>query len=348
MPGHEGEPPTVAAIVPNYNYERFVADAVSSLLAQTVPFSEIVVVDDGSVDESLSVLEQFTGQIRVVRKPNGGQLSAVWAGLTEISSDFVYVLDADDLADANLVETVLPLLASRPVKLQFQLHSMDEFANPIDSVFPTYGADYGSERMVADNEALGFYVCPPTSGNVFRADYLRELSRADLNEREAFDGVVAQAAPYFGSSISINTSLARYRVHGTSDSQWGQPTPGLLRSEIKRFAARWVEVDSILATSGRPSRSPRKSAYVLERELMIAVLEGRRAPLAVVRRYVARILRSGVSRSQRVALSGWAISLTVLPPRRGASMVLSRRSAVRRGALVSLIARLARTTRPSA
>ena len=73
--------PTIAAVIPNYNYARFLPYALDSVLAQTSPFDEIIVVDDGSIDNSLEVLARYDGRIKVISIPNGGQLGAVRAGI---------------------------------------------------------------------------------------------------------------------------------------------------------------------------------------------------------------------------------------------------------------------------
>src|SRR5262245_16836752 len=62
-----------AAIVLNYNYAAFVADAVESVLKQSRPFDEVIVVNDGSTDNSLEVLEAYADRARVLDIPNGGQ-----------------------------------------------------------------------------------------------------------------------------------------------------------------------------------------------------------------------------------------------------------------------------------
>src|SRR4051812_15337721 len=94
---------SIAAVVVNYNYEKYVAAAVQSVLNQTMPFDEVIVVDDGSTDGSLQVLRPFADRVRVIAKQNGGPLSAAWVAVAETTSDYLYVLDADDLADPDLV-----------------------------------------------------------------------------------------------------------------------------------------------------------------------------------------------------------------------------------------------------
>ncbi|WP_210506512.1 glycosyltransferase family 2 protein [Naasia sp. SYSU D00057] len=335
---------TIAAVIVNYNYADYVADAVNSVLKQTVPFDEVIVVDDGSTDESLRVIEQFAPAVKIVAKTNGGQLSAVWAGVAAATSEYTYVLDSDDRAGARLVETIRPQLESRPVKLQFQLQAVTEAGAATESVFPSYPASYTSDQMIDDNRVLGFYLCAPTSGNVFRTEYLARLAgTGHLQEKGAFvDGVPAQLAPYFGSVTSLNEPLAQYRVHGRSDSQWGQPTTELLDRELREYGRRWEEVRAVLAEEGVPAPRYGTTAYTLERRLMSDVLDGRRPSAAPALAFARLVRRSSLPRSQKVLLCGWAFGLVVLPKRKAETLALSRRSPARRGPLLRWAANLAR------
>ncbi len=107
----------LSCLINNYNYGRFVAEAVESALSQSTPFDEVVVVDDGSSDHSLAVLaslEQRHPRLKVVQKPNGGQLSAFSAGLAASTGDVLYFLDADDLYEPDYVQRTAGVFQARP------------------------------------------------------------------------------------------------------------------------------------------------------------------------------------------------------------------------------------------
>lgn len=89
--------PTVSVIIPNYNYGRFLRESVESVLAQTYSCGEIIVVDDGSQDESLSVLEGFGDRVKVVRQQNRGVGCARNEGARIATGDLLAFLDADDI-----------------------------------------------------------------------------------------------------------------------------------------------------------------------------------------------------------------------------------------------------------
>ena len=73
----------VSIIIDNYNYAQFLPKAIDSALAQTYSHIEIIVVDDGSTDNSKEILEDYKERVQVFQKPNGGQASAFAFGLQQ-------------------------------------------------------------------------------------------------------------------------------------------------------------------------------------------------------------------------------------------------------------------------
>ena len=100
----------VSVVIPTYNYAHFVADAVDSALAQTHEPVEVIVVDDGSTDDTAAVLGRFGERITTIRKPNGGLSSARNAGIRAARGDFIAILDADDVWMPDKVQRQLALL----------------------------------------------------------------------------------------------------------------------------------------------------------------------------------------------------------------------------------------------
>ncbi len=90
--------PTVSAIVPTYNRAAFLGACLESLLAQSYPLAQIIVVNDGSTDHTLDVLESYKDRIEIISKENGGKSHALNCGLDVVTSDFVWVCDDDDIA----------------------------------------------------------------------------------------------------------------------------------------------------------------------------------------------------------------------------------------------------------
>jgi glycosyltransferase involved in cell wall biosynthesis len=90
-------PPLVSVIVPAYNCGRFVAEAVESALYQDYPAKEVIVVNDGSTDDTLIRLTRFGSAIRVISQKNAGPPAARNTGLREAQGSYIALLDADDV-----------------------------------------------------------------------------------------------------------------------------------------------------------------------------------------------------------------------------------------------------------
>jgi glycosyltransferase involved in cell wall biosynthesis len=88
---------TISCVVPVFNGERYVAEALESIFRQTHPVAELIVVDDGSEDRTPDVVAEFGDRVRYIRQANSGAPAARNRGLRESSGSFVSFLDADDL-----------------------------------------------------------------------------------------------------------------------------------------------------------------------------------------------------------------------------------------------------------
>ena len=101
--------PKVSILINNYNYGRFLGDAINSALAQTYPNIEVIVVDDGSTDNSREVIASYGARILSLLKTNGGQASALNASFAVCSGQIICLLDADDVFKPEKVERVVEI-----------------------------------------------------------------------------------------------------------------------------------------------------------------------------------------------------------------------------------------------
>jgi glycosyltransferase involved in cell wall biosynthesis len=105
----------VSIIIPLYNAEKYIAQTIRSAMAQTWPDTEIIIVDDGSTDNSLAIAQTFESEnIRIFRQENKGASAARNRGLLEGKGEYIQFLDADDLLSANKIEDQLNLLRTNP------------------------------------------------------------------------------------------------------------------------------------------------------------------------------------------------------------------------------------------
>lgn len=105
----------VSIIMPAFNAEAFIAEAIASVLVQTYVHWELLIVNDGSTDGTARVIERFTdARIRVFEQPNGGIGSARNLALGHVHGEFLGFLDADDVLPPNSVQARVDLLNARP------------------------------------------------------------------------------------------------------------------------------------------------------------------------------------------------------------------------------------------
>jgi glycosyltransferase involved in cell wall biosynthesis len=101
-------------IIPTFNHARFLGAAIDSALAQTLGAVDVIVVDDGSTDDTPAVLERYAGRVRVLRQPNRGLSAARNAGLAAARGTFVSFLDADDVMAPTKLAAQLAVVERSP------------------------------------------------------------------------------------------------------------------------------------------------------------------------------------------------------------------------------------------
>ena len=151
------EAPAVTVLMPVYNAERFVAQTVESVLAQTFTDFEFLIINDGSTDRSLEILQGYANKdsrIRLISRPNTGYVAALNEGLELARSELIARIDADDL--------------SHPRRLELQVARMQTEPELVALGSNAYAIDEGG-RM------LGDYDVPPTHEEI-EANHLRGSS----------------------------------------------------------------------------------------------------------------------------------------------------------------------------
>jgi glycosyltransferase involved in cell wall biosynthesis len=100
----------ISVIIPVFNCEKYIKYAIESVLNQNYPNIEVIVVNDGSTDNTLAVIEQFKDRIRIISQENRGQASARNTGIQQANGSIIGFIDADDLWTGDHIECMLPHL----------------------------------------------------------------------------------------------------------------------------------------------------------------------------------------------------------------------------------------------
>lgn len=107
--------PLVSVVIPSYNHARFIGEAVKSALGQTVKDLEVVVVDDGSSDETLQVLSRIKDdRLKIFSQENKGAHEALNRGIALSSGEFISILNSDDVYASNRIERLLAVVMEQP------------------------------------------------------------------------------------------------------------------------------------------------------------------------------------------------------------------------------------------
>lgn len=198
--------PTCSVIIPCYNGAAFVGEAITSVLSQTAPPREVIVVDDGSTDDSADIAERFGPPVRVVRQANAGVAAARNCGVRESRSEWIAFLDADD--------------AWEPTKLAEQFQKANEGCGFVYCNAANIGAHdnlaksrerYLREGWVFQPLLMGNFVT--TSGVLIRRDILTHTRGFDGRFSPAEDWAVWLEAATRTAFGCVRTPLVRYRFH---------------------------------------------------------------------------------------------------------------------------------------
>lgn len=235
----------ISVLIDTYNHERFIRTAIESVLAQS-QFAgrsdyEVVVVDDGSVDATPSILAEFGDAIRVVRKANGGQASAFTEGLKHCTGEIVLFLDGDDWWHLDKVARVMAVFDAHPecvavghgIIVTDDLSGDEERQSPGELTILNLGSDAGVQPFHSNMAYLG------TSRLAARREALDRVGRPPDPLTYEADEYFFTLLPAIGDLHVLPDCLTYYRLHGTNLYQASNTLAGksLGDEKLKKRAA---------------------------------------------------------------------------------------------------------------
>jgi glycosyltransferase involved in cell wall biosynthesis len=177
----EDRPPLVSIVTPSYNQGRFLRRTIDSVLNQTYPYIEYLVMDGGSQDESVEILKSYGDRFCWVSERDGGQTDAINKGLARARGDILAYLNSDDVLRPNAVERAIAHFRRNPAC--DLLYGKAHYLNEQDEIIGIYAtADYSFERLMMD-----CCICQPAA--FWRAAIARKVGPFDdrLNYVMDFD-----------------------------------------------------------------------------------------------------------------------------------------------------------------
>lgn len=265
--------PRVSVVIDNYNYGRFLGEAIDSVLAQDLPREryEIVVVDDGSTDDTREVLARYAADVRAVFQENQGCAAALTRGFAEAKGEIVSILDADDVFAPTKLRRVLDRFDREPdlTAVEHFLHDADGELRPRPVRYPDWPERYTLDDYVEGKMALGV-----ASGLSFRKKAIEDalpipkvfrfLYQDDyLTVRSVFRGPVGNIAEPLGShrghgsnnfaggpyadGRKLDAFLAAHKVFSECRERWLKETGRALSPRFQRAEGLEVMRKAILA-----------------------------------------------------------------------------------------------------
>ncbi|HDR9584282.1 TPA: glycosyltransferase [Burkholderia stabilis] len=203
----------------NYNHGAYLRDAIDSALAQTAQRIRVLVVDDGSTDDSRDIIRSYGEHISAVFQENRGQVAAYNRALEQVATPYVILLDADDVLYADAAARVLAEFASGDfVKVHFRLDVIAQDGAPTGVTIPQSALDTDCGRLL---RAGWLYPSPPASGNAYRTDALKRIFPVPVtpDNLHGADFYAIYGIALLGAVHMIDATLGGYRVHHRLDTR---------------------------------------------------------------------------------------------------------------------------------
>lgn len=315
--------PTVSIVVNNFNYARYLPQALDSALGQQGVDVEVVVVDDGSTDASRDVIRRYDGRVRAVLQDNRGQKAALEAGLAAAGGDVVLFLDADDTLAPGIAAAAARAFRVEPraARAVFRLAVVDQDGRPTGATIPA-----AAQRLPAGDvrpQVLAWpddLAWPPTSGNAFAAWALRRLMPLPRDgEAAGADSFLHPLVPLLGPVVALEEVGGAYRLHGANAHLRPGVDVGHSRRVLTWTGRAHAELDRVARELGHPGARPRSVTVAAHRLLSLRLggpghpvpADGRRRALGAGLRAAAG--RADVGLPKRLAYAAWFLAAAVAP-----------------------------------
>ena len=255
--------PLVSVLIDAYNYGRFIEEAVESVLAQEFPREEmeILVVDDGSTDDTAERVKKYSEQVQYLYKPNGGQASAFNFGFAKARGEIVALLDADDYwLPGKLGRVVGEFQKNAALGMVYHKYLEVDDATK-SSKEATFHDVSGSFTSPGDN--IFWYEPCPTSCTAYRRRFLERVLPVPDGLRILADTWIGLMIPFAAAIQAIPECLTAYRLHG-KNLYYAEENRLSAESRRERIAMAQIVIEGMQSWLAKPefSGSAQARAYV--------------------------------------------------------------------------------------
>lgn len=312
----------LSIIIANHNYATFLGQAIDSALAVDWANVEVIVVDDGSTDESPTIIRSYADRIRGELLPKSTQLDVRNHGFAISRGDVISFLDSDDLLDPQIMERAMTVWEDGVSKVQFQMGTIDSSGRNLDSSFPKYQSAPTADDCRTWILGTSFYPTPPGSGNLYARWFLERIFPLDHSCGDATDSCCVTAAPLLGDVVTIPETLAYYRVHGNNLGAMADLHPRRLHRQIIRAQQRFDYMQRIAGLAGLNVKAPgpqRSLHYLMYRTASLRIapaehpLSGDSKLRILMSAFAATWQPQGIGVLSRLAIFVWICAVLFSP-----------------------------------
>lgn len=215
--------PLISILIDNYNYGCYLRQSIDSGLSQTYSPKEIIVVDDGSTDDSRNILDSYGSDIVAVYKMNGGQASAFNVGFTYTRGDIICFLDSDDLFMPNKLDEIVNIYSCYP-DIGWCYHALELFGDEmvsshIKALEKRKYKMHDSKRYDLRKSMKQYrqrISPPPTSGLTYKRDLLSRILPLNEALKITADKYMKSASFYLAPGYYSKEKLAMQRIHNAN------------------------------------------------------------------------------------------------------------------------------------
>ena len=240
----------VSVIISNYNNSRYLEECINSARKQTYKHLEIIVVDDGSTDDSVKIIKALAAEdkrIRLIEQDNGGQASAMNTGFAASGGEIISFMDSDDFWAEDKIERTLEVFANGEyVLVQHNCQIVDGSSQKSSQTWPNVVLSGDILTQYFAQNRTGFYAA--TSGISCTRQVLEKIFPLDEEEwRICADVALTRPVPIFGQIYTFKDILGYYRVHDSNEWMNSPQQNDFLNNELRaaKYTNKWLEKEKI-------------------------------------------------------------------------------------------------------
>jgi glycosyltransferase involved in cell wall biosynthesis len=238
--------PLVSVLVSNYNYGRFIREAIESVLSQTYPNTEIIVVDDGSTDNSRAVIDGYHDRLKAIYKENRGHASAINAAFEASTGDIICLLDADDSYHPEKISKVVACYQERR-EILYVFHALRR----VDINGTDLGINEPMDRSRWLDHRVRRFIAPPTSGLTFRRSGWELLEPVPHGLSPIADNYLKFVIMGLARGYYLAEPLGVMKIHGDNMFSMGNWGTSRFPADIKVAAAMRANFPQLVAKADR-------------------------------------------------------------------------------------------------